>query len=115
MRSSDLQNTENVIRQRHLKFPLRPTRAMGQHPRLGVDADGSVRAVWYDSRSVDWRWQVMTAVLRVNGWSAGALLNGKGINTWPATAGGQIVFASTRGAVRLQRDQTQQVFVVKAR
>ena len=90
-------------------------RAMGQHPRLGVDADGSVRAVWYDSRSVDWRWQVMTAVLRVNGWSAGALLNGKGINTWPATAGGQIVFASTRGAVRLQRDQTQQVFVVKAR
>jgi len=26
-------------------------KAMSQRPRLGVDANGSVRAVWYDSRS----------------------------------------------------------------
>ncbi|MEI7932692.1 MAG: hypothetical protein WCI21_06525, partial [Alphaproteobacteria bacterium] len=90
-------------------------RAMGQRPRLGLDTDGSVRAVWYDSRSADWRWRVMTAALHGAAWDAGTLLNGKGINTWPATAGGAIAFASTRGAVRLQRDQTQQVFVLQAK
>ena len=45
----------------------------------------------------------------------GKLLDGPGINTWPATAGGVIVFASTRNAQRLQRDPTQQVFVLPGR
>ncbi len=87
--------------------------AMCQRPRLGLDADGSVRAVWYDSRSADWRWRVMTAVYQKDGgWNAGTLLNSRGINTWPATSGGAIVFASTRNATRLQRDSTQQVFLL---
>jgi len=96
-------------------FPAGAPAAMSQRPRLGVDPDGSVRLVWYDSRSADWRWRVMTAVLRGSAWDAGTLLTGKGINTWPATAGGAIVFTSTRGATRLQRDPTQQVFVLPAR
>jgi hypothetical protein len=86
---------------------------MSERPRLGTDKNGSVRAVWYDSRSADWRWRVMTAVFRKDaGWDAGNLLNGRGINTWPATAGGYIAFASTRNATRLQRDPTQQVFLL---
>jgi hypothetical protein len=89
---------------------------MSQRPRLGVDGNGAVRAVWYDSRSADWRWRVMTAVYESRqGWDAGTLLNGPGINTWPATAGGVIAFASTRNAARLQRDPTQQIFVLPAR
>jgi len=86
---------------------------MSERPRLGVDKDGAVRAVWYDSRSADWRWRVMTAVYRKDaGWDAGRLINSRGVNTWPATAGGAIAFASTRNAVRLQRDPTQQVFLL---
>ena len=86
---------------------------MSERPRLGVDRDGAVRAVWYDSRSADWRWRVMTALHRAGaGWDEGRLINGRGVNTWPATSGGAIVFASTRNAARLQRDATQQVFVL---
>lgn len=97
-------------------IPLAPlTATMSQRPRLGMDHDGAIRAVWYDSRSVDWRWRVMTAVYRNATWDEGVLLNGKGINTWPVTAGGAIVFASTRNATRLQRDKTQQIFVLAAR
>jgi hypothetical protein len=89
---------------------------MSQRPRLGVDTDGSVRVVWFDSRSADWRWRVMTAVYRKPaGWDAGTLLKGSGINTWPVTSGGVIAFASTRNATRLQRDQTQQVFLLSAK
>jgi hypothetical protein len=89
---------------------------MSQRPRLGVDADGSVRVVWFDSRSADWRWRVMTAVYKKSGgWDAGTLLKGSGINTWPVTSGGVIAFASTRNATRLQRDQTQQVFLLSAK
>jgi hypothetical protein len=92
------------------------TTTMSERPRLGVDEDGTVRAVWYDSRSVDWRWRVMTAVYQTTtGWDAGTLLSGPGINTWPVTSGGVIAFASTRNATRLQRDQTQQVFVLPAK
>jgi hypothetical protein len=88
---------------------------MSQRPRLGVDKDGAVRAVWYDSRSTDWRWRVMTAVYRKDaGWDAGTLLKGRGINTWPVTSGGVIAFSSTRNATRLQRDPTQQVFLLPA-
>lgn len=89
---------------------------MSQRPRLGLDKDGTVRAVWYDSRSADWRWRVMTSVYKKGtGWDAGTLLNGPGINTWPVTSGGVIAFASTRNATRLQRDPTQQVFVLSAK
>jgi hypothetical protein len=88
--------------------------AMGERPRLGVDLGGSVRAVWQDTRSADWRWRVMTAVRGASGWSAGELQRGRGINTWPATSGGAIVFASTRNAQRLQRDRTQQLFLLPA-
>jgi len=89
------------------------TQTMSERPRLGTDPNGSVRAVWYDSRSADWRWRVMSAVYnRDSGWSAGSLLNGRGVNTWPVTAGGYIAFASTRNAARLQRDPTQQVFLL---
>ncbi len=87
---------------------------MGERPRLGVDFDGSVRAVWHDTRSADWRWRVMTAVFR-GAWSASELQRGRGNNTWPATAGGAIVFASTRNATRLQRDRTQQIFLLPER
>ena len=100
--------------------PFRPAapvgldpRAMSQWPRLGLDADKSVRAVWYDSRSADWRWRVTTALLRDGTWTDARVINARGINTWPATAGGRIVFAGTRNAARMQRDQTQQVFVLR--
>lgn len=85
--------------------------AMSQYPRLGIDADGHVRAVWYDSRAADWRWRVATAGLLDSGWDAGTLLLAPGINTWPATSGGRIVFSSTRRAQRLQRDRTQQIYL----
>nr|WP_240954300.1 CehA/McbA family metallohydrolase [Solimonas marina] len=88
--------------------------AMGQYPHLGRDADGAVRAVWYDARAADWRWRVMTTKLAGAGWDAGTLLLAPGVNTWPATDGGHIVFSSTRRAQRLQRDRTQQIFVVGA-
>ncbi len=86
--------------------------AMSQYPRLGRDGDGRVRAVWTDSRAADWRWRVMTAVHGSGGWDGGQLLLARGLNTWPATAGGDIVFASTRNAARLQRDRTQQIYVL---
>src|SRR5262249_1277969 len=87
---------------------------MSERPRLGVDADGTVRAVWYDSRSEDWRWRVMTAAFKKDGsgWDEGTLIKAKGNNRWPANCGGRIGFASTRNATRLQRDATQQVFLL---
>ncbi|NGY06773.1 CehA/McbA family metallohydrolase [Solimonas terrae] len=86
--------------------------AMSQYPRLGVDADGRVRAVWYDSRAADWRWRVMSSRLDSGGWGADQLLLSPGINTWPATSGGLLVFSSTRNAQRIQRDRTQQIFLL---
>src|SRR5262249_11341963 len=35
--------------------------AMSQRPQLDIDRRGTLRAVWYDSRSTDWRWQVFSA------------------------------------------------------
>jgi hypothetical protein len=85
--------------------------AMGQWPKLGRGSDGEAQAVWYDSRSADWRWRVMTAELSAAGvWSAGRLVQAPGNNTWPAIDDGVIVFASNRNAQRLQRDHTQQIF-----
>jgi hypothetical protein len=84
---------------------------MSERPRLGRDAQGAVRIVWYDSRSADWRWRVMTSLWDpTRGWLATKTLDGRGNNTWPATSGGAIVFASTRAATRLQRDPTQGVY-----
>ncbi|HEY1075423.1 MAG TPA: CehA/McbA family metallohydrolase [Fontimonas sp.] len=83
-----------------------------QYPQFGLDADGRVRAVWYDSRSEDWRWRVMTAVLGDSGWTAARLIPSRGNNSWPTTAGGRIAFASTRNAARLQRDRTQEIVVL---
>jgi hypothetical protein len=86
---------------------------MGQYPKLGLDPGGAVRVVWYDSRSSDWRWRVMTAVNDAFGnWMQVRMLPSRGVNTWPATDGGAIVFASTRNAARLQRDATQQIMLL---
>ncbi|MDX3098351.1 CehA/McbA family metallohydrolase [Streptomyces sp. ME19-03-3] len=88
--------------------------AMSQRAKLGVDPDGTVRAVWYDSRSADWRWKVLTATLdRKKGWSAATQVSRQGNNTWPALHRGVVVFTSDRGATRTQRDQTQQIFRAK--
>lgn len=87
--------------------------AMSQRPRLGQDQDGAVRAVWYDSRSEDWRWKVFTARFdEGSGWTAPARLTGSGNATWPAVAQGVAVFTSDRNATRSQRDVTHQVFVI---
>jgi len=83
-----------------------------QYPQFGLDADGRVRAVWYDSRAEDWRWRVMTAVLGNDGWTDTQLIPSRGNNSWPSTAGGHIAFASTRNAKRLQRDRTQEIVVL---
>ncbi|MGW5364214.1 CehA/McbA family metallohydrolase [Actinopolymorpha pittospori] len=88
--------------------------AMSQRPRLGQDQDGVLRAVWYDSRSEDWRWRVFTARFdEGSGWAAPERLTGPGNATWPAVSAGVTVFTSDRGALRRQRDLTQQVFVVR--
>ncbi|MFC4034303.1 CehA/McbA family metallohydrolase [Streptomyces polygonati] len=88
--------------------------AMSQRARLSQDADGSVRAVWYDSRATDWRWKIFTATLDLkSGWSAGQQVTTRGNNTWPAAHRGVVVFTSDRGAGRAQRDATQQVFVTR--
>ena len=63
------------------------------------------------SFSPDWRWRVMTAVLGGDAWSAGTLLTGRGNNTWPALHAGQLAFASTRRAQRLQRDPSQDIYL----
>ena len=89
--------------------------ADSQHPRLGLEPDGRLRAVWTDNRSSDWRWRTATALLDAGttpSWSAATLLMGQGVNTWPATASGSLVFASTRNAARMQRDVTQQVLLL---
>ncbi|MFK3984294.1 CehA/McbA family metallohydrolase [Micromonospora sp. NPDC050397] len=94
-------------------FAVEPA-AMSQRPRLGQDQDGRVRAVWYDSRSTDWRWQVFTAKLDHAGrWTAPTRLSVAGNGTWPAVSGSAVVFTSDRRAERTQRDWTQQVFLVR--
>ncbi|AXQ28610.1 hypothetical protein D0B54_07915 [Solimonas sp. K1W22B-7] len=94
--------------------PIAAGPAMSQYPELGAAPDGSVRAAWYDSRAADWRWRVMTARLVSGVWGEAKLINSRGVNTWPATDGGAIAFASTRNAARLQRDRTQQVYLLQA-
>lgn len=87
--------------------------AFGQRPALSRGADGRVQLAWFDNRSADWRWRLMTAALAADGsWVDATLIKGPGINTWPAVDGGALVFASTRNAQRLQRDRTQQIFLI---
>jgi hypothetical protein len=89
--------------------------AMSQRPRLSQDRDGTVRAVWFDSRSADWRWKVLTATFDPQaGWSQPTQLTISGNATYPAAAAGFVVFTGDRDA-RSQRDGTQRVFLVAAR
>ena len=89
--------------------------AMSQRPRLDQDSDGSLRAIWYDSRSADWRWQVMTAKLLPNAtWSSPTQLTSVGNATWPALSHGLVVFTSDRQATRVQRDPSEGVFLIRA-
>ncbi|MFJ4467344.1 CehA/McbA family metallohydrolase [Streptomyces sp. NPDC089424] len=90
--------------------------AMSQRPRLSTDADGTVRAVWYDTRAADWRWKVWTATLdRRTGWTTAKQLTTLGNNTWAAAAQGVVVFTSDRAATRTQRDRTQQIYLLRTR
>lgn len=85
-----------------------------RQPRLGVDADGTARLAWFDSRSADWRLRVMSAKYIGSAWSEVRLIDGRGLNTWPVPAGPYITFSSTRNARRQQRDRTQQIYVLGA-
>ena len=90
--------------------------AMSQRARLSRDGDGAVRAVWYDSRSADWRWKVFTARRdQQAGWGAPQQLTTLGNGTFPAAAAGAVVFTSDRAARRIQRDGTQQVYLTRLR
>jgi hypothetical protein len=89
--------------------------AMSQRPRLDLGPDGTVRAVWYDTRSSDWRWQVFTATLSVGStWSAAVPLTGAGNASWPAISRGIVVFTTDRLASRGQRDPSEAIFAVRA-
>jgi predicted metal-dependent phosphoesterase TrpH len=88
--------------------------AMSQRPRLGLDADRTVRAVWYDSRSPDWRWKVLTATLDArSGWSGPTQLTTAGNGTWPAVDRGTVAFTSDRRSPRTQRDLTHQIYLIQ--
>ncbi|MEO3873407.1 CehA/McbA family metallohydrolase [Nonomuraea sp. B12E4] len=88
--------------------------AMSQRPRLSTDRDKSVRAVWYDSRSADWRWKVFMARRDPrSGWTAPVQLSTRGNGTWPAIGNGTVVFTSDRQAKRSQRDAVQQIYLIQ--
>jgi hypothetical protein len=87
---------------------------MSQRPKLDVD-DDEVRAVWYDSRSTDWRWKVYTSRRTASGWTDAVRLSSSGNGTWPSVDKGTVVFTSDRRASRVQRDATQEVFVIRRR
>jgi hypothetical protein len=87
--------------------------AMSERPRLVAGTGATVRVVWYDSRAADWRWSLWGASLSGAGASTVRRLTGAGNATWPAVAGDLVVFTSDRGAVRVQRDPTQGVFVLR--
>lgn len=88
--------------------------AMSHRPRLTLTPGGDVRVVWYDTRSDDWRWKVFTAVYDGGVWSAPEQLSGPANGTWPAVSGNSVVFTSDRAAA-VQRDRTQQVFLLELR
>jgi len=85
--------------------------AMSQWPKLGRNASGNAELVWFDSRSSDWRWRIATAQLNSDGsWTPATLIPSLGNNTWPAISDGALAYGSTRSALRMQRDRTQQIF-----
>jgi hypothetical protein len=86
--------------------------AMSQRARLSRDPNGAVRAVWYDSRSADWRWKVLTAVRTSSGWGPASMVASLGNSTFPAADQGVLVFTSDRDATRIQRDVTHQVYLL---
>ena len=86
--------------------------AMSQRPRLSLDPTGDARAVWYDSRASDWRWNVFTAALRAGGWDAAEQISGGGNCTWPSIDGTHIAFTTDRDQANLQRDRTHGVYVL---
>jgi hypothetical protein len=88
--------------------------AMSEQPSLATGADGVVRAVWYDSRSADWRWSVWSSSLTPDGWSAPMRITGPGNATYPAVAGDTVVFTTDRNA-RPQRDATEDVYTARLR
>ena len=89
--------------------------AMSQRPRLDVDRDGTVRAVWYDSRAADWRWHVFASTqLPSAEWSEPVQLTTAGNSTWPAISHGVVVFTSDRRSERVQRDVSHEVFMIRA-
>jgi hypothetical protein len=94
---------------------LEPT-ARALRPQLSQDTDGVLWAVWYDSRSTDWRWKVFTSRLdRATGLDRGPTqLTTVGNNTWPAADQGVVVFTSDRAAECIQRDHTQQIYRLQA-
>ncbi|MFI4978833.1 MAG: hypothetical protein ACHQIO_00620 [Nevskiales bacterium] len=90
------------------------TNTGGEYPRLGLDGSGNVVLVRQDSRSTDWRWRVLATSRAADGsWGTGTVIQGKGLNMWPALSGGTLVFASTRDAQRLQRDHTQEIYTMQ--
>jgi hypothetical protein len=92
---------------------VEPT-AMSQRPQLSQDPDGILHAVWYDSRSADWRWKVFTSRLdRATGWTGPTQLTVSGNGTWPAADQGVVIFTSDRQAERTQRDWTQQIYLLR--
>ncbi len=85
--------------------------AMSEHPQL-VATPGGVKAVWYDSRSADWRWSLWSTVLSADAASPATRITGAGNATYPALSGSLVSFTSDRHATRAQRDQTEGVFVL---
>ncbi|MGJ8670120.1 MAG: CehA/McbA family metallohydrolase [Oceanococcus sp.] len=88
------------------------TQHMSQYPRLGREPDGQLRVVWYDNRSEDWRWRVMSARYAQGQWGQASLIPSPANSTWPAVSFGQLVFSNTRHAQRMQRDPTQEIYSV---
>jgi len=86
--------------------------AMSEQPSLATGSDGVVRAVWYDSRSADWRWSVWASSLGATGWTAPIRITGLGNATYPALSGDTVAFTSDRDA-RPQRDPTEEVYTAR--
>jgi hypothetical protein len=85
--------------------------AMSEHPELAASGTGA-RAVWFDSRSADWRWSLWSASLTTAGSSPPTRLTGAGNATYPSVSGSLLSFTSDRHAARPQRDATEGVFVL---
>ena len=72
---------------------------MSQRPALALSTDGSVQALWMDSRDSDWRHRIWGSQWRNGGsWAAARRLSGTGNGVWPRAAGNNLVFGSDRGA-----------------